>query len=52
MRAVLREGLDPISLERRLWGGKGPPHQADAKDQRVEEVDTRSRGSFDGHEIC
>ena len=40
MRASLREGLNPTSLEHRLWGGN-EPHQADAKDQRVEEVDAK-----------
>ena len=37
MYARLREDLDPMSLERRLWGGK-EPQRADAKDVRVEEV--------------
>ena len=37
MRATLRSGLDPNSLERRLWGGK-PVGESDPKDKRVEEV--------------
>ena len=37
MHATLRQGLDPISLERRLWGGK-EVKKADAKDQRVEKA--------------
>jgi cytochrome P450/NADPH-cytochrome P450 reductase len=37
MYASLREGLDPISLERRLWNGT-QPHKVDSRDKKVEEA--------------
>ena len=40
--AALRDGLDPIDLERQLWGGR-QPHKHDVKDKMVKEVSLASR---------
>ena len=45
MRATLRKGLDPTSLERRIWGGK-QPKEDNAKDKRVEEVSPARDSSY------
>ena len=37
MYATLRDGLDPITLEKRLWRG-GEVHKADGKDKKLEQV--------------
>ena len=37
MYATLRKGLDPISLEKRLWRG-GETHQVDSKDKKLDAV--------------
>lgn len=42
MHATPRDGLDPITLERRLWGGK-ELKKSDAKDKRVEEASQKSK---------
>lgn len=37
MYASLRDGLDPISLEKRLWDG-GHAHRVDSRDKKLEEI--------------